>query len=157
MLHPEKRKTIDFSDSSDEQGYGPIEPGTYLMEVDDIKCEQTSSGHEMWRLRLKVVENCSEKGSKCFDRLPFSSNAMGKTKGTLRRLGISSTECWSVPAEDTFFQHYAHFLIGRRAKVTVEIETYEGKRRNTIPFAGYERVEERADDEGGSDDYAIEM
>ena len=96
----------------------------------------TRNGDEMWKLRL-VVDSGPHRGRYIFDNLVFSAAAMKRVKLICSRLGLDvSHELDLTPA----------LIRGRSCYVTVEAEEYEDqegitKRRNVVPFAGYECAE----------------
>jgi hypothetical protein len=126
---------IDFSTIEDAKTFTPVPEGTYLAEVNSVEQTTTGKGNEMWKLKLKILEG-EHAGRHLFDNLVFASAAMKRIKLVCSRLGLdTSGELDLTPA----------MLRGRAALVTVQIEEYvddDGKerRRNRIPFDGYEAV-----------------
>ncbi len=130
---------IDFNKVDDVQDFTPLPDGKYACTVVGIEEGATQHGDEMWRLRL-VVESGPCRGRYIFDNLVFSEAAMRRVKLVCSRLGLDvSQELDLTPA----------LVKGRSCQVTVGTEEYvdhEGKtkRRNVVPFAGYDRADQRA-------------
>ena len=124
---------IDFGNVDDVEDFSPIPPGDYLCEVDDVEEDNTQFGDAMWRLRL-VVQGGEYAGRCIFDNLVLSEAAKPRAKLICSRLGLDvSGEIDLEPA----------MLKGRPCAVSVEIEEYEDregntKKRNVVPFAGYD-------------------
>lgn len=127
---------LNMKNVEDAEGFSPAPAGDYLCELIKVEEASTNAGDEMWKLRWEIIEGQS-KGKKIFDNMVFSDNAMKRVKLILSRLGLDvSGEIDLVPET----------ILRKRAIVTVEIESYsddEGreKRRNVVPFGGYERAD----------------
>jgi len=127
---------IDFDNVDDVQDFSPIPDGKYLCRVAEVEEATTQYGDEMWKLRL-VVESGPHRGRYIFDNMVFSEAALKRVKLICSRLGlIVSGELDLKPS----------VIKGRTCYVTVETEEYEDhegrtKRRNVVPFAGYDRAE----------------
>ena len=142
---------IDFSRIDDVQDFQPLPDDDYLCRLSEIEEASTTQGDEMWKLRFEVLQG-EYKGRRIFDNLVFSEAAMKRVKLICSRLGLDvSGELDLTPG----------MIEGRTCYVTTEIEEYEDsegriKRRNVVPFAGYERAEgSPAEDQGeisGEDD-----
>ena len=127
---------IDFSKIDDVQDFQPLPDSDYLCRLSEIEEASTTQGDEMWKLRFEVIEG-EHKGRYLFDNLVFSEAAMKRAKLICSRLGLDvSGELDLTPG----------MIEGRTCYVTTEVEEYEDnegriKRRNVVPFAGYERAE----------------
>ena len=130
---------IDFDTIDDAEDYSPLPDGQYLCVLDDIEEKNTQYGDELWSLKFAVQEGEYE-GRKIFDNMVFSEKALKRAKLICSRLGLDvSGEVDLTP----------DLLKGRAALVTVETDESvndegKSKRRNVVPFAGYERVESGA-------------
>lgn len=130
---------IDFNNVDDVQDFSPLPDGKYLCRVAEVQVSATQYGDEMWKLRF-VVEQGPHRGRFLFDNLVFSNAAMKRVKLICSRLGLDvSRELDLTPA----------LIEGRSCSVTVETEDYEDteghpRRRNVVPFAGYERADPAA-------------
>ena len=130
---------IDFSKVEDVQDYTPLADGKYLCKLSEIEESETQYGDELWKLKFEVVEG-EHTGRYIFDNMVFSSAAMKRAKFICSRLGLDvSGEMEIKPS----------MLEGRKCYVSVITEEYEDsegktKKRNVIPFAGYERADGEA-------------
>jgi len=130
---------IDFNNVDDVEDFAPLPDGKYLCRGAEVEEATTQYGDEMWKLRF-VVESGSHRGRYIFDNLVFSDAAMKRVKLICSRLGLDiSGELDLTPA----------LVKGRSCYVTVETEEYEDqdgntKKRNVVPFAGYERADQAA-------------
>jgi hypothetical protein len=138
---------IDFTTIDDAQDFSPIPEGKYLCRLAEVEEAHTRDGDDRWKLRFEVLEGPYQ-GRKIFDDLFFSAKALKRVKFVCSRLGLD------VSAQGEFDLQPDHIL-DRVAYVTVEIEEYEDdhgvtKKRNKVPFAGYERVEEGRQESHGT-------
>jgi len=130
---------IDFSKVEDVQDYTPLADGKYLCKLSEVEEAETQYGDEMFKLRFEVVQG-EHTGRIIFDNMVFSEAAMKRVKLICSRLGLDvSGEIDVKPS----------MLEGRKCYVSVITEEYEDsegktKKRNVIPFAGYERAEGEA-------------
>jgi hypothetical protein len=126
---------IDFSKVEDVQDFSPLPDGKYLCKVSEIEEATTQYDDEMWKLRFEVIEG-KHIGRIIFDNLVFSEAAMKRAKLICSRLGLDiSGEIDLTPK----------MIEGKTCFVSVVTEDYEDeegntKKRNVVPFAGYERV-----------------
>jgi len=124
---------IDFKEIDDVQDFAPLPAGTYLCRLVDVEKTTTRQGSEMWRLRWAVQEG-PQRGRYLFDNMVFSAAAMKRVKHICAQLKLDVSGTLELtPA----------MIKGRTCRVTVETEEYEDhegmtKRRNVVPFAGYE-------------------
>lgn len=135
---------IDFSQIDDVQDFSPIPPGRYLCRLVEIEESKTQHDDEMWNLRFEVIEG-EHRGRVVFDRLVFSQAALKRVKLICSRMGIDVSGPVSLtPA----------MMKGKTCFLTVQIEEYlddeeNAKKRNTVPFAGYERADKSAPVQAG--------
>ena len=140
---------IDFSQIDDVQDFSPLPDGDYLCRLAEIEESTTQYDDELWKLKFEVIEG-EYAGRYIFDNMVFSEAALKRAKLICSRLGLNvSGEIDLTPG----------MIEGRTCYLTVEIEEYEDnegrtKKRNVVPFAGYERAdgveadtEESAEDE----------
>ena len=136
---------IDFKQVDDVQDFAPLPAGTYLCRVVDVEKATTQYGDEMWKLRW-VVEAGPQRGRYIFDNMVFSNAAMKRVKLICSRLGLDVSGTLELtPA----------LIKGRTCHVTAETEEFEDhegmtKRRNVVPFAGYESAEGAASPNDGA-------
>ena len=127
---------FNFDDIEDIEQFAPLPVGRYLCHVVEVEEARTKYGDEMWKLRL-VVEAGPQRGRYIFDNLVFSDAAMKRVKLVCSRLGLDVAG--EIDLEPSAIQ-------GRRCYVTVGIEEYQdqegtSRRRNVVPFAGYDSAE----------------
>ena len=133
---------IDFAKVDDVQDFTPLPAGKYPCRLAEIEEATTHAGDEMWKLRFEVARG-EHAGRLVFDNLVFSQAAMKRVKLICSRLGLDVSKELDLKPE---------MLKGRTANLTVEIEPYEDsegrtKQRNVVPFAGYERTGEAAEED----------
>lgn len=127
---------IDFSKVDEAQDYTPLPAGKYLCSVSEVQEASTQYGDEMWKLKF-LVHSDPYQGRYIFDNMVFSAAALKRVKLICSRLGINTSgEIDLTPIT----------IIGKSCYVTVGIEEYEDqegnmKKRNVVPFAGYESVD----------------
>jgi hypothetical protein len=130
--------SFDFDSVPDMDDFSPMPEGDYLCELEDIEPKDTQSGNRMWNLKFRVVEGECEKRI-IFDNMVFSDNekTQQRVKLVCSRLGLN-TEGMTRLTPD--------LLIGRQCIVSTFIDEYadeEGncKKRNKVPFAGYQSID----------------
>jgi len=131
---------IDFSKINDANNYEPIPEGKYLCELSEVEEKQTKTGDEMWNLKFAVVYPLLHEGRVIFDRMVFSEKAMSRVKLICSRLGIETKGIVDLDPKDILHQQcYLNLIIE-------DYTSEEGvqKKRNTVPYAGYEKVEASA-------------
>jgi len=145
---------IDFDKVDDVQDFSPLPEGKYFCRLAEVEEASTQYGDEMWKLRFAVAAG-KYQGRYIFDNLVFSEAALKRVKLICSRLGLDVSGQIDLSPSS---------IKGRACNVTVELEEYEDnegktKRRNVVPFAGYERAEEPATDayaetygDGGAED-----
>lgn len=127
---------IDFSQIDDVQDFSPLPEGDYLCRLAEIEESTTQNDDELWKLKFEVIEG-EYAGRYVFDNMVFSEAALKRAKLICSRLGLSvSGEIDLAPG----------MIEGRTCYLTVEIDEYEDsegriKKRNVVPFAGYERAD----------------
>lgn len=128
---------VDFSKIDDVQDFSPLPPGKYPCRLVEVEEARTQYDDEMWKLRFQVASG-PHAGRFIFDNLVFSEAAIKRAKLICSRLGIDVSGELDLTTE---------MIKGRACQVTVEVEDYEDqegrtKKRNVVPFAGYERLEQ---------------
>ena len=129
--------SIDFTAVDEAADFSPLPDGQYRCRLDQIEPDRTQYGDEMWKLRF-AVEDEPFQGRFIFDNLVFSEKALGRVKLICSRLGLDVSGAVNVTPE---------LLRHRVCLIEVESEEYvdeEGntKKRNIVPFAGYQRIED---------------
>lgn len=128
---------IDFDTVDDVQDFSPLPDGKYLCRVTEVEEAATQYGDEMWKVRF-VVDAGPHRGRYIFDNMVFSEAALKRVKLICSRLGLNVSGALDLTSAS---------IKGRSCYVTVETEEYEDqegntKRRNVVPFAGYERADD---------------
>ena len=144
--------TIDFSTVDEAADFSPLPDGQYRCRLDQIEPDRTQYGDEMWKLRF-AVEDEPFQGRFIFDNLVFSEKALGRVKLICSRLGLDVSGAVDVTPE---------LLRHRVCLIEVESEEYvdeEGntKKRNVVPFAGYQRVEDSPTGAGAATENAEDL
>lgn len=136
--------TLDFSNlPPDSGGFTPVPPGKYYVRVTDVIADRTTrSGDPMWSLKLMIVHG-PHRTRYAFDNLVFNPRSAAYNRVLL----VCSRLKLPVSRETTDFKLRPSDLIGRFAAVQLEIEQYTDslgnqKKRNSVPFAGWESVTE---------------
>jgi len=127
---------VDFDKIDDPNDFTPLPDGDYDCRLQNIEERTTKSGDEMWGLEF-VVTSGQYEGRKIFDNMPFSEKALGRVKLICSRLGLDTSKPMFLRPS---------MLLDRKCIVTVIQEEYEDengqkKPRNTVPFAGYTKIE----------------
>ena len=142
---------IDFANIDDVQDFTPLPDGEYLCRLAEIEEASTYNGDELWKLKFEVTDG-EFAGRYIFDNMVFSEAALKRVKLICSRLGIDvSGEIDLTPS----------MLEGATCYITTEIEEYEDnegkiKRRNTVPFAGYEHIDSQEKETASSSELSEE-
>ena len=125
---------VDFSKIDDVQDFSPLPAGKYPCKLVEVEEARTQYDDEMWKLRFQVASG-QYAGRFIFDNLVFSEAAIKRAKLICSRMGINVSGELNLTTD---------MLKGRACQVTVDVEDYEDKegktkKRNVVPFAGYER------------------
>ena len=130
---------INFEEIEDVQDFTPIPSGRYLCKLVEVEESKTQYDDEMWNVRFEVIEG-EHKGRAVFDRMIFSQAAIKRVKLICSRLGLDVSGPMNLTPE---------MVKGKTCYIAVQIEEYldEGKnakKRNVVPFAGYEKADKSA-------------
>lgn len=131
---------IDFSVIPDPEDFSPVPEGQYRCVVDRVVENLSDTGKEKWDIRFRITEGEYE-GRLIFDEIYFTDSALQRVKLIASRFGVDVTR-------EVNFE--PHLIEDQPIILDVIIEEYEDragnkKKRNTVPFAGYHRVEPGAD------------
>lgn len=130
---------IDFSKIDEVDDFSPLPDGDYLCKLAEIEEATTQHGDDLWKLRFQVLEG-EHARRLIFDNMVFSAAALKRVKLICSRLGLDvSGEVELTP----------EMLLNKSCILTVTTEAYEDsegktKKRNVVPFAGYERADSGA-------------
>jgi hypothetical protein len=126
---------INFAEVDNVQDFSPVPQGKYPCRLVEVEEASTQYGDEMWKLKFEITEG-EYAGRFIFDNMVFSEAAMKRVKLICSRLGLNTSgEVDLTPG----------MLEGCSCLLSVEVEDYEDhegriKKRNVVPFAGYERA-----------------
>lgn len=132
--------TIDFNALMQEAGEGfqPIPPGPYTVEVEKAEPTTSSTNKPMIRATLRIIGG-PHNGRKLFDQYTLSAgnpNALGFFFETMAALGLNR----QFFAQNPPWESVAQMLLGRQCNVQVAIKQYQGTDRNEVknyrPVAG---------------------
>jgi hypothetical protein len=122
---------VNFATVPDPDVYEVIPAGRYLVKIAEIQTERTKEhGDEMWRMTQEIVDG-PYRGRRIFDRITFSDSGLKRVKLVCSRFGLDTSREVDLQPD---------MLLGCVAMATVSIGEYQGRKRNEIPFAGYERA-----------------
>jgi len=98
-----------------------VEPGDYNVEVLNAEESVSKQGNELIELKLRVEPS----GAICFDNLVFTPNAFWKIDAFRASTGetVKPDENVDVLADD---------LIGRKGRVRLAVDEYNGRKRNKV-------------------------
>ena len=127
---------IDFAKVEEIHDFTPLPDGKYLCKLTEIEEAETQYGDEMYKLRFEVMEG-EHTGRIIFDNMVFSEAALKRVKLICSRLGFDVSGELEITPD---------ILKNRTCYISVTTEGYEDeegkpKKRNVVPFAGYERAQ----------------
>ncbi len=98
-----------------------VEPGDYIVEVLNAEESVSKQGNELIELKLKVEPS----GAILYDNLVFTPNAFWKIDAFRASTGetVKPDEDVDVLADD---------LIGRKGRVRLAVDEYNGRKRNKV-------------------------
>lgn len=117
---------IDLTNVEAWTGGSILPPGEYTVEVDDASEGTSSSGLPQLELNMRCVDG-ELRGDQIRDWIVFAPQTAGKVKQVLDALG--------VPADGSIDLDAAK-LVGRRARIIVRSELYNGEQKSRVK--GYE-------------------
>jgi len=119
---------IDFDGVPDAEDFSPVPPGKYLSRVKFVEEKSETE----WKLTFEVIEG-EHSGRLLFDHIYFTEKSKPRIKLITSRMGI---------ATDGKVDLQPHMFEGKNVYITTELDSYEGKERNKIPFAGYDKADQ---------------
>lgn len=129
----------NFADIDDTHSLVSIPPGQYPCIVVDARMHVARDGSPRWGVHWKVLSGILAGKTAAWDNLTWSERGLPRVKQVLGKLGFDVSGVVELDPHD---------LLGRKALVRVELETYEddltGQRieRLTVPYNGYEAIGE---------------
>lgn len=114
---------VDFTGVEASQGGGPLPEGEYVCVIDESKEVTSRQGTDGVEMKMRVAEgDCM--GRFVWDRIWFTQAALGVARWKLQCARIT------IP-EGSFTLNPAN-LVGRKVKVVVRHEEYDGKTRARV-------------------------
>jgi hypothetical protein len=123
--------TINFAKV---QGLEPLPAGTYTATIIKADLGVSKASNEKIDIQWKI-EGGTYDGRVIFDTLTFTEKALFRVKATLQGLGFPKDFKGDVKAED---------LLGRTAKLTVDIQAGNGIDETGEPYQPRNRVKKVA-------------
>lgn len=117
------------------QGLEPLPAGKYTATITTATVGVSKAGNEKIDLQWKV-EGGPYDGRVIFDTLTFTEKALFRVKATLQGLGFSKDFKGEVRADD---------LVGRTAKITVDIQAGNGVDETGEPYQPRNRIKKVAE------------
>lgn len=121
------RVNFDGVDDSGDQNYPVIRAGVYRFQVVDGDEVSTKKGDPMWKLRLEV-DLGEHLGHVVWDNLVGRGPGLSRVKMLYKQLGLPCEGDQELAVSD---------VVGLSVWAEIDIDEYEGKRRNVVTFAGY--------------------
>jgi hypothetical protein len=119
-----KKGNVVRVDLSNVESRGPLVPeGDYTVRVSEIELKTSEKGSQYIQFVLEIVSKAS-KGSKLYHIASLQPQALFNLKNTLIALGVTvPTKAMDLDLDE---------LIGLEMGVTVEHETYDGKKKARV-------------------------
>lgn len=119
---------------------GVIPEGEYIVTVDEVSVEESQQGNQYLKWVFKVLDG-KQKGSKIYHNTSLLPQSLFNLKNLLIALG--------VPVPDKAFQLNLDECEGCNCGVTIDHETYDGKKRPRVTDVfPLDASDVEADDEG---------
>jgi len=133
---------IDFTGIPEPGDYAPIPDGSYVMTCEEVNTKDehgadlaTSHGDPMWRLVFAVDPPNEFAGRKIFDQVIFGGKLALRSRLKLICSRLAGKKCdGQIEIEPADF-------VGKRCRVTVFQDEYNGKKNNKVQFAGYDHLD----------------
>lgn len=122
---------VKWNDVPDPDDFPKHPAGDYPVRVVKID-EDIYANPIVWTMTLEITEG-PLLGQRFQDKMWFSEKALKRVKLVCSRFKLDTE------GEVTLLPEH---LLGREAWCHLEVETWEGKERNKVPFAGYSELQE---------------
>lgn len=138
---------IDFDNLPSVNDLTSVPPGTYVVEVAEVRPGTTRNGDERWGMRLVIAEGDFVGRHAAWDGLVFSPKGNARVQRVFAALGLPTEGVVDVQTTD---------LVGRRALVTLRLAEFEHPsgqkvRRHEVPYDGYRALPRQAAEEDGQE------
>jgi hypothetical protein len=114
---------VDLTGVEAWEGAVILPPGEYLVEVDDATEETSGSGHPQIKFEMRAVGG-EQEGGTIRDWVTITAQSLGRVKQVLDALGVADL--------DTVVSFEPAELVGKRCRIVVRNEMYEGKERTKV-------------------------
>jgi len=143
---------VDFTGVKEPGEFTPIPAGEYVMTCAEVHTKdehgadlQTKDHDPMWRLILAVDPPSEFAGRKVFDQMIFGGKQALRSRLKLicsRLAGKKTDGALEIEPSD---------FVGKRARVSVIVDEYNGTKNNKVSFAGYDHLDAPPKDGAGSE------
>lgn len=141
MIVPDNIDEVDAKGGGNEV----LPAGQYIAEVAAAEEKVTSNGKSYMNLRFRVIDGDCE-GRQFFEKLFTSGNAVPRFKLACIALGVALKGGMEL---------HAGVFVGRKAVVTLKVETYLGKDQNKISYDGWAPYDDSPLPEGAEEELAF--
>jgi hypothetical protein len=114
---------LDLTGVEAWEGGAILPPGTYTVEVDDAKEGTSTGGHPQLELQLRAIGG-DQAGGEIRDWIIVTPQSAGRVKQMLSALEVAGL--------DGKVRFEASDLVGKRCKIVVRTEQYDGKDRSRV-------------------------
>lgn len=123
---------FDYSDENIDtpkgKSYEPVPAGDYWLEIMECDPRTTKNGDPMVNVMFEI-RNGQHDGRKVWTNITFFKDHTNKGAG----IALHFLHCIGEPYTGKFKVDIMNW-IGKRTKAALDIETYEGKRRNKVKW-----------------------
>ena len=138
--------TIDLTGYKDRVGQ-KVDPGRYLVVVDDAELDTSKAGNQMVNIWLRVADGIYA-GSVIIDRLVITDKSLFRVVGFMQAVGL--------PTPKKKFRLNVRQFIGRSLLVDIEDgEPYNGRVKSEV--RGYMRALDTAQEQEAGDELGAAM
>ena len=114
---------IDLTGIDAWEGGVILPPGEYLVEVDDATEQTSSGGNPQIQLEMRAIGG-EQDGGTIRDWVTITPESLGRVKQVLNAMGVANL--------DGEIEFEAAELVGKRCRIVVRNELYDGKDRTKV-------------------------
>jgi len=133
-------ETVDWQGMNVGQSYSLIEPGMYLVEINDWKKKEASTGTPQIEWLAKICEGDLD-GTPVHDFTALSSAALWRLGSLVQSCGIDLKTLPKMIIGSEEFNRVCNALKGRKVYWDITQDSYKGKPNNKV--AGYMPYEDQ--------------
>ena len=115
-----------ISSNGGTKNYDPVPPGDYMLEVMAVDPRTTSNGDPMINVEFEI-RGGDHDGRKVWNNITFFRDRQNKGAG----IALHFLNCIGEPHEGQFKVDIMNW-VGKRTKAKLDIDEYQGKRRNKV-------------------------